>query len=55
VIAGTITRLVEMGLLEMTKATYNTGSAREFRFKGAEGKDYVFQQMGRVGERKGDI
>lgn len=44
VIAGTITKLVEMGLLEMTKATYNTGSAREFLCKGVEGKDYVFVQ-----------
>jgi hypothetical protein len=42
VVAGTITKLVEMRLLEMTKATYNTGSAREFRFKGTEGKDFVF-------------
>lgn len=42
VVAGTITRLVDLGILEMTKATYNTGSAREFRFKGVEGKDYVF-------------
>lgn len=43
VVAGTITKLVEMGLLEMTKSTYNTGSAREFRFKGTEGKDFVFE------------
>jgi len=42
VIAGTIMRLVELGLLEMTKAAYNTGSAREFLFKGVEGKDYEF-------------
>ena len=42
VVAGTITKLVEMGLLEMTKETYNTGSAREFLFKGIKGKDYVF-------------
>lgn len=42
VVAGTITRLVELGLLEMTKATYNTGSAREFRFRGEEGKDFEF-------------
>ncbi len=44
VVAGTITKLVEMGLLEMTKAAYNTGSAREFRFRGEEGKDYVFEE-----------
>lgn len=44
VVAGTIMKLVEMGLLEMTKSTYNTGSAREFRFKGAEGKDFVFEK-----------
>ena len=42
VVAGTITKLVEAGLLEMTKETYNTDSAREFLFKGVEGKDYVF-------------
>ncbi len=42
VIAGTIMKLVDIGLLEMTKATYNTGSAREFLFKGEKGKDYVF-------------
>ncbi len=42
VVSGTITRLVELGLLEMTKANYNTGSAREFKFRGVEGKDYVF-------------
>lgn len=44
VVAGTITKLVESGLLEMTKATYNTGSAREFKFLGIEGKDYVFER-----------
>jgi hypothetical protein len=42
VVAGSIMKLVELGLLEMTKAAYNTGSAREFVFKGVEGKDYVF-------------
>ena len=42
VVAGTITKLVELGLLEMTKADYHTGSAREFRFRGTEGKDYMF-------------
>lgn len=42
VIAGTITKLVETGMLEMTKADYHTGSAREFRFRGVKGKDYVF-------------
>lgn len=42
VVAGTITKLVELGLLEMTKAQYNTGSAREYLFKGVMGKDYVF-------------
>ena len=49
VIAGTITRLVELGLLEMTKAAYNTGSAREFKFRGAEGKDYQFVEAGATG------
>lgn len=44
VVAGTIMKLVEMGLLEMTKSTYNTGSAREFRFRGIEGKDFVFEK-----------
>lgn len=44
VVAGTIMKLVEMGLLEITKAAYNTGSAREFLFKGVEGKDYVFER-----------
>jgi hypothetical protein len=43
VVAGTITKLVEMGLLELTKASYNTGSAREFRFRGLKGQDYVFE------------
>ncbi len=42
VVAGTITRLIELGLLELTKAVYHTGSAREFRFRGIEGKDYEF-------------
>ena len=42
VISGTITMLVERGLFEMTKSDYHTGSAREFRFRGVEGKDYVF-------------
>ena len=42
VVAGTITRLVDLGLLEMTKSSYNTGSAREFQFRGVEGKDYIF-------------
>ena len=46
VVAGTILKLVEMGLLEMTKANYNTGSAREFLFKGEVGKDYVFMEPG---------
>jgi hypothetical protein len=40
VVAGTITKLIELGLLEMTKADYHTGSAREFKFRGVEGKDY---------------
>lgn len=44
VVAGTITKLVDCGLLEMTKANYNTGSAREFKFLGVEGKDYVFER-----------
>jgi len=44
VVAGTIQRLVALGLLEMTKAAYNTGSAREYRFRGVEGKDYVRRQ-----------
>ncbi len=43
VVAGTITKLVELRLLEMTKSTYNTGSAREFRFRGKEGKDFIFE------------
>lgn len=43
VVAGTIMKLVELGILEMTKPEYNTGSAREFRFRGVEGKDYVFE------------
>lgn len=43
VVAGTITKLVRLGLLEMTKPEYNTGSAREFRFRGNEGKDYVLE------------
>lgn len=42
VIAGTITKLVEMRLLELTKADYHTGSAREFKFRGVKGTDYVF-------------
>ncbi len=42
VVAGTITKLIELGLLEMTKADYHTGSAREFKFRGVEGKDYEF-------------
>jgi len=46
VVAGTIKRLVELGLLEMTKAEYNTGSAREFRFRGVEGKDYEGERAG---------
>lgn len=44
VVAGTITKLVDLGLLELTKEEYHTGSAREFRFKGVEGLDYVFAE-----------
>jgi hypothetical protein len=44
VVAGTITKLVDMGLLELTKEDYHTGSAREYRFKGEEGKDFVFEE-----------
>lgn len=43
VVAGTITKLIDKGLLVMTKAAYHTGSAREFLFKGEAGKDYVFR------------
>jgi hypothetical protein len=44
VVAGTIMKLIDLGLLELTKPEYNTGSAREFRFKGVEGEDYVFEE-----------
>jgi len=43
VVSGTITKLVELGLLEMTKPDYNTGSAREFLFRGIKDKDYVVE------------
>ncbi len=52
VIAGTITKLVELGVLEMTNAEYNTGRAREFRFRGVEGKDYMFDTGGPKDNRK---
>ena len=45
VVAGTITKLVDMGLLEITKPEYHTGSAREFRFRGEEGTDYIFKKV----------
>lgn len=51
VVAGTLTRLIEMGLLEMVKAEYHTGSAREFRFRGVEGKDFVFETPAEVAEK----
>lgn len=44
VVAGTIAKLAQLGILEMTKREYNTGSAREFLFRGVEGKDYVFDE-----------
>lgn len=52
VVAGTITKLVQLGILEMTKAEYNTGSAREFLFRGVEGKDYVFEDAVPKGARR---
>jgi|GEM_PF-2614507 len=52
VVAGTITKLVQLGILEMTKPEYNTGSAREFRFRGVEGKDYVFDEGVPKGARR---
>ena len=52
VVAGTITRLVELRLLEMTKAAYNTGSAREFKFIGVEGKDYEAERRPTKSARK---
>ena len=52
VVAGTITKLVELGLLEMTKAEYNTGSAREFMFRGVKGKDYEVETGGPKPARK---
>jgi hypothetical protein len=52
VVAGTITRLVQLGILEMTKPEYHTGSAREFRFRGVEGKDYVFDENVPKGARR---
>jgi len=52
VVAGTIIKLVELGLLEMTKAEYNTGSAREFMFRGVKGKDYEVERGGPKPARK---
>ena len=52
VVAGTIKNLVELGLLEMTKAEYNTGSAREFMFRGEKGKDYELVSLGQKIEKK---
>jgi hypothetical protein len=53
VVAGTIKKLVELGILEMTKAEYNTGSAREFLFRGVEGKDYEVERGGpKAGKRR---
>ena len=52
VVAGTIKKLVELGILEMTKVEYNTGSAREFIFRGIEGKDYEFERAGPKGPKK---
>lgn len=52
VVAGTIKKLVELGILEMTKAEYNTGSAREFRFRGIEGKDYEVESAGPKAKKK---
>jgi hypothetical protein len=42
VVSGTISKLIQRGLLELTKPDYHTGSAREFRFRGVEGRDYEF-------------
>jgi hypothetical protein len=42
VVGGAIMRLMQAGLLEQTSKRHGTGRAREFRWKGVAGKDYVF-------------
>lgn len=45
VVSGAVSRLVEAGFLTCTKEQYNTGSAREYRVIGVEGKDYEIKEV----------
>jgi hypothetical protein len=42
VVGGAILRLIQSGILEQTSKRHGTGRAREFRFRGELGKDFVF-------------
>jgi len=42
VVGGAIMRLVQAGLLEQTSKRHGTGRAREFRWRGVAGKDFLF-------------
>ncbi len=42
VVGGAIMRLMQAGLLEQTSKRHGTGRAREFKWKGVEGKDFLF-------------
>lgn len=46
VVAGTILNLVKLNLLEMTKAAYSTGSAREYKCLAVEGTDFQYIKSG---------
>lgn len=41
VVGGAIMRLIQAGLLEQTSKRHGTGRAREFKWKGIAGKDYI--------------
>ena len=42
VVGGALMRLINAGLLEQTSKRHGTGRAREFKWKGIVGKDFVF-------------
>jgi len=53
VVGGAIMRLINAGLLEQTSKRHGTGRAREFKWKGVLGKDFVFlTASGSTGDEK---
>lgn len=51
VVGGAIMRLMHSGLIEKTSKRYGTGRAREFKFRGIEGQDYVFVNQSAEGTK----